>query len=461
MTRLNDLKQALASLLWQRDPSQMRPWQSGLLASARVLQAVLRDLARGDLTVQASSLAYTTLLSLVPLLAVSFSVLKGFGVHNQIEPLLLETMAPLGEQGQEITKALITYVDNTNFTVLGSLGLGMLLVSVIALISKIEIAFNRIWHVPKPRPYSQRFSHYLSVLTVGPLLFFSALGATASLADIAFVQQLIKIEPLGIMLDIARRLIPYLLISLAFTFAYMYVPNTRVRLRPALTGALIAGALWQSSGFIFANFVATSTEHTAIYSSLAIPILFMIWVNIGWLILIVGAHIAFYTQEPAYQASGTREMHLGPRLQERLLLGLATSIASYHYSAAPPPTAALLAATIGAPLRLVEQLLEQLEAADWVVRSATEPARFVPARSPAELAVRSLLETIRTDAEADWQAPPPPCHPLLQDLESRLEQAQAEVLGELTLADLARQIGSADDPECDLSHDAPPRVASA
>lgn len=451
MTTVTELQRALSRLLWSRDPSRLQPWQARLLALGRVLQAVLRDLVRGDLNVQASSLAFTTLLSLVPLLAVSFSVLKGFGVHNQIEPLLLEAMAPLGKSGKEITAALITFVDNTNVRVLGSLGLGMLLYSVIALISKIEATFNHIWHVHKPRPYSQRFSHYLSVLTVGPLLFFSAVGATASLADIEFVQQIIRIEPLGFMLNTARRLIPYLLITLAFAFAYMYVPNTRVRLLPALTGAMTAGLLWQSSGFVFANFIATSTQHAAIYSSLAIPILFMIWVNIGWMILILGAHIAFYTQEPAYQATGAREIRLSNRLRERLLLGLAAEIATRHYSDSPPATAAALAATIGAPPGLVQNLLKQLEDADWVVRSAGEPSRFVPARSPDELSVAALLDAIRADTEADWQSPPPPYHPVMRDLEAHLEQARTSALGALTLADLARQITAADNPTAEMA----------
>jgi hypothetical protein len=116
-----------------------------------------------------------------------------------------------------------------------------------------------------------------------------------------------RLNRLGFLVSNLERLIPYLLITLAFAFIYMFVPNTRVRLRSALIGALVAGVLWQSIGYMFANFMAGSTQYAAIYSGLAIVILFMIWVYIAWLIVLVGASIAFYDQYPEYLGATTRE----------------------------------------------------------------------------------------------------------------------------------------------------------
>ena len=110
------------------------------------------------LTLQAMSLVYTTLLSLVPLIAVSFSVLKGFGVHNQVEPMLSSVLAPLGDKGAEITSKIIEFVENTKAGVLGSLGLVLLFYTVVSLIQKIERSFNFTWRISKPRPFAQRFS---------------------------------------------------------------------------------------------------------------------------------------------------------------------------------------------------------------------------------------------------------------------------------------------------------------
>ena len=241
MQQDTSIKDRIAHVLWNQRLDRLPRWQARFVWLGRLIYALARDLTQGYLTLQAMSLVYTTLLSLVPLLAVSFSVLKGFGVHNQIEPVLLSALAPLGERGTEITRQIIGFVDNMQVGVLGSVGLALLIYTVIVLIQKIEEAFNYTWRVHRPRSFTQRFSRYLSVLLVGPVLFFSALGLTASVRSTAFVQMVMAIEPMGSLLEWAGRLVPFLMISLAFAFVYVFVPNTRVRLRSALIGALAAG----------------------------------------------------------------------------------------------------------------------------------------------------------------------------------------------------------------------------
>jgi membrane protein len=272
------------------------------------------------------SLVYTTLLSLVPLLAVSFSVLKGFGVHNQLEPMLLNALEPLGEKAVEVTQSIIGFVDNMQVRVLGSLGLAMLLYTVLTLIKKIEQVFNYTWRAEEGRPFAQRFSQYLSVLLIGPVLFFSAVGLSASVRSSAFVDTVLSIEPFGTLIDALSRLVPFLLLAFAFAFIYVFVPNTRVRFRSAMIGALAAAFLWQTVGWMFARFMVSSTQYTAVYSSLAILILFMIWVYIAWLILLIGASIAFYHQHPEYLTIRSRELRLSNRLRERLALLVAGHI---------------------------------------------------------------------------------------------------------------------------------------
>ena len=427
----------LERLLWQTDPATLPAWQRKLLVPARMAQSIARDFIDGLLTLQAMSLVYSTLLSLVPLLAVSFSVLKGFGVHRQLEPLLARALAPLGDKGAEIATQLITYVDNTDVSVLGSVGLAFLLYSVISLISKIEQVFNYTWHVDEVRPLAQRFSQYLSVLLVGPVLFFSAVGATASLGSDSLIQHAIAIEPLGFLVSNVERLIPYLLITLAFTFAYMFVPNTRVRLRSALIGALVAGVLWQSIGYMLATFMAGSTQYAAIYSGLAIAILFMIWVYIAWLILLVGASIAFYDQYPEYLGATTRDLRLSNRLRERLALLLAARVAANHYGQDPPCTAEGLSHALAMPLTNVRNVLRILERAEVLVRTADHPAQYVPARAPEELLVHDLLAFVRRYGEDETTARQPLSTPAVDALELRLGEAQDSALANLSLRDIA------------------------
>jgi membrane protein len=167
---------------------------------ARFVYALARDLAEGQLTLRAMSLVYTTLLSLVPLLAFSFSVLKGFGVHRQVEPLLYEFLQPLGEKGAEITEQIIGFVDNVRGDVLGGIGLALLIYTVISMIQKVEDTFNYIWQVQKSRSLARRFSDYLSVILVGPVLMVTAMGLLATISSSAAMQAIAEVEPFGSLL---------------------------------------------------------------------------------------------------------------------------------------------------------------------------------------------------------------------------------------------------------------------
>ena len=435
-TRLNQL-------LWQTEPESLPRWQRPLQFLGRMIYAIARDVTQGYLTLQAMSLVYTTLLSLVPLLAVSFSVLKGFGVHNQLEPLLMQALHPLGEQGQEIASRLISYVDNTNVGVLGSVGLAFLLYSVIGLISKIEQVFNYTWRVDRPRSMTDRFTRYLSVLLVGPVLFFSAVGATATLRSNSLLQRASEIAPLGFLIETGGRLIPYVLITLAFAFVYAFVPNTRVRLRSAVIGALVAGVLWQVVGYVFATFMAGSTRYAAIYSGLAIPILFMMWVYIAWLILLIGANIAFYDQYPEYLMARTRDLRLSNRLRERMALTLASRIAQHHYAGQPAWTAEELAHAVGMPLTNVRNVLDMLEQGEVLVRTAADPPRYVPARAPDEVRVRELIGFIRRYGEDAIGTQIPAFSPAVDEVERRITDAADTALADMSLRDLAQSMATA------------------
>ena len=225
---LQPLKGFFLERLWKLDAEALPWWKALPLAALRILVVVARDIADGQLNLRAMSLVYTTLLSLVPLLAVSFSVLKAFGVHNQIEPFLEQFLEPLGPKGTEITTQVIQFVENIRVGVLGALGLALLFYTVVSLIQKIERAFNFTWRVKQERPVAQRVSGYLTVILVGPVLVFTALGVTGTVMSTAFIQQVAAIEPFGTVIELATRLVPYLLIIAAFLFIYIFIPNTRV-----------------------------------------------------------------------------------------------------------------------------------------------------------------------------------------------------------------------------------------
>jgi membrane protein len=428
----------LTQSVWSTRLSTMSAPRAGAVRVLRVVHMVAREIAAGQLTLRAMSLVYTTLLSLVPLLAVSFSVLKGFGVQDQLQPMLVKVLAPLGEAGVEITMRIVEFVENVRVGLLGSVGLGLLLYTVISLVQKVERSFNYTWRVRQGRSFGQRFSHYLSVLLVGPVLVFSAVGLTASLASSSITKQLLAVEPLGWLVSNAGTFVPTALITLAFSFAYVFLPNTAVKWRCAFVGALVAGALWHLVGWGFATFVVSTTGTTqAIYSSFAILVLFMVWLYVAWLILLIGSSVAFYTQHPEYLGLLVNELNVSNRMKERLSVQSIFVIAQRYYYGRSAVSSVVLAERLSVPLDPVKDVLEELTKAGILV-AAGEPAdAYLPARDLSRITVDEVIEVVRAANESTYLSKDRlRTNVAIDDLFERMRSAREQALGGLTLREL-------------------------
>jgi membrane protein len=389
-----------------------------------------RDLMDGMITLRAMSLVYTTLLSMVPLLAVSISVLKGFGVHDQLEPTLTGILAPLGEQSAEISAHIVGFVDNMKIGVLGALGLGLLIYTAVSLIQKIEAAFNYTWRLQNSRSLMQRFSDYLSVIMVGPVLLFSAVGITASLGSNQIVEFLNTLPYMNDLLRLMGKLLPFLLVIAAFTFVYMLVPNTRVKIRSAFYGAVIAGVIWQVSGILFTSFVGGSTSYTAIYSGFAILLVFMIWLYLSWVILLIGASISFYHQNPDQLKREQIDLHMSGRMRDQLALQAMVNIARAHDQQSELiPSLENLAAYQQVPVGALKRMLDALQSDGLIQLSSQNPPLYLPGASLQRIKLADILRSARA-AEDDGQTDS--CHSdtgvskFLRELEQELEAHMGE-----------------------------------
>ncbi len=399
-------------------------WKTRVVRSVRLVIVLFRDLFEGNLTLWTMSLVYTTLLSMVPLLALSFSVLKAFGVHNQIEPLLENLLAPLGEQGQEITTLLIGFIERMNVGVLGAVGLALLLYTVISLMQKVEESFNAIWHVTQLRSLGERFSRYLSALLIGPILVFAALGITAMAFRSDIAQWVLAIEPLGSVAHGISQVVPYALVIGAFTFFYLFVPNTRVRFAPAFAAGIVGGVLWQSAGWAFAMFVASSTRYAAIYSSFAILVLFLFWLYLSWLVLLTGAAISFYLQHPEYLYAMPGEPRLSNRMRERLALAVMQLIGTHFVRGKPPWTVHQLTQRLAVPMHAVDVVLGALIQGEILTKSNDYPPTYLPARDLAEVPIANVLTAVRRAGEARFLNPESlPLVGPVEELVFRIERA--------------------------------------
>lgn len=428
----------LLRTIWEIDVTTLPKWHATLLGLVRIGHAVIRSVVGEQLTLRAMSLVYTTLLSLVPLLAISFSVLKGFGVHNQVEPLLLNLLAPLGDKGVEITTEIIGFVENIKVGVLGFVGFGLLFYTVVSLMQKIERAFNHTWHISSERSLGQQFRDYLSVIIIGPALVFAAVGIMASLMNTAVIEMISAIHPFGLVIKNVAKLAPYLMIVAAFTFIYMFIPNTRVRLRSALIGGVVAGLLWNAAGWIFASFVVNSAQYAAIYSTFATLIMFLIWLYLGWLILLVGASISFHDQHPEYVTATRRENRMSNRVREKLALLTAYLISNSFYRNAPNWTADAIAQRLAAPMDATERVLMALEDQGLLARTGSEPPAFLPARPLETTKITDVLDAVRMANESSYLSPEKlPREHAVEVLLEDIDAARTAALGGKTLKDLA------------------------
>jgi len=381
------------ALLFEPPASALGRRGAALQVVLRYVYALTRDLVVGDLNMRAMSLVYTTLLSLVPLCAFSFSIVKGLGFHHDLAPVLYEFFRPLGDRAAEFTHRVLGFVDHMEGGVLGSLGLGFLIWTVVSVIQKVEDCFNHIWHVEQARSFARRFSEYLGVLVVGPVLMVVAFGLTASLATHAAVIWLTNHPPLGALVVMLGRLGPTLVVTAGFTFLYTFIPNTRVRLRVALLAGLAAGAAWVAAGFAFTALVAYSTQLMAVYASFAIVLLALMWLWLNWLILLTGALFAFYLQHPGYLASGQRELVPTARLCERLALSVMYLVTRAFITGAPRHRVADLADRLMVPSIALGPVVDALALAGLI--ETTDGEQLLSGRDPSGVTLDEVLAAVR------------------------------------------------------------------
>ncbi len=397
--------------------------------------AVLRDIVSGQLTLRAMSLVYTTLLSVVPLIAFSFSVLKGLGVNKELEGRLYAFLAPLGDKGTELTDHVMDVVHNVNGSVLG-IGLVFFVYTAITMVQKTEEAFNYVWYVTKPRNFAKRMMEYMLVLLTGPLVVAVALGAIASIGNESIVLWFAQNSVFGPIFSATSKLTPYLLITGMFTFLYWYMPNTKVNVRSALVGGLAGGFMWATLGMIFAAFLANSARTQAVYAGYAIAITTLIWLYLNWLILLIGAQIAFYFQNPAYLRVGRREPRLSNAMRERVALNIMFLVGREFRSPAQGVSISSLARSLRIPSITLAPIAAGLEAAE--ILTSNEEEQLLPGREMSRISLQDILNVVRRDGETGSHRDPRWNDPI-ENLGKSLDEAIATALSDNSLSDLLDQ----------------------
>jgi membrane protein len=363
---------------------------------ARYPYALIRDLAGGKLTLHAMGLVYTSLLAIVPLLAFSFGILKAFHAQGALEPLVHEFFRPMGTAADDLTARTMEFANNVRGDLVGSVGLVLLIWTLIGTMKKVEDAFNFIWHVEIPRSFARRMGEYLTLLVTGPVLLGAVIGLSHLAANSVPMKLVSELPLLSRIKALSVDLAPFVVVSVLLTGLYIIIPNTRVRLTAALAGGISAGILWATIGRFFTAFVVYSTRLTVVYAGLAILVSALVWTYFNWIILLLGARVSFYTQNPNYLRLGLNELRLSCVDTERLALSIMYVIADRYRSGRERLSVSGLASVLGYPQIAVARLVQTLESAQLL--AAAEDETLLPARDLGRVQLLDIVTVARTSS---------------------------------------------------------------
>ena len=431
------LQQKLWSPSWQKTALPIRV----IINFLRYVAALIRDISRGQITLHAVSLVYTILLSIVPVLALCFSILKGLGVHRNQDVINLidQFLQPLGPKGSEVTQQLLGFVENMRGDILGLFGVLFLFFVALSLIRKVENSFNSIWEIQGHKNFAKRLTEYVGVLVIAPVLMLSALALGTTISSHHLTQQASQIAPIGYLVQNFGKLVPTLLVIGTFTFLYQFIPNTKVKFKHALIGGAIAGFSWSFIGFLFANFVANSTRYTAIYSSFAILVMFMIWLYISCIILLIGARLVFYLSHSQHLKDGSVQINLSPLQEVGFASEIMLQVSKDFETGSHSWDIDSLSRYYQLPSKNISQLLERLEGAELIRQD--EGGLLFPGRQPTKISLSDIATALFNNSK--WSG----SHKFDVRLKDLLQESQTQLMQTLSEQSLVEILDSKADKD--------------
>ncbi len=438
-TNIERVSHFLESGLWEIDTADRRWWRRFLLNQGQILTLVVRGFLADGCMLRASALTFTTLLSLVPLLALMFAVLKGFGVQNELEPLLLEQLAVGGD---EAVTQIVEYINNTNVARLGTSGLILLIATVLNLLSNIETSFNSIWGVEETRPLLRRFTDYFSVVTIGPLFVVLAISMTSTLKSQQLVQTLLEYEYLGEIFLSLFEVLPFMVMWLVFAGLYLFMPNVKVSPRAALIGGVFGGTLWQLSQWGYLNFQVGVARYNAIYGTMAALPILMVWIYLSWMIVLLGVEMTYATQNLRSIRQDIRGARVNFASREFIALTVLLFIGRRFYHGQPALGQEELVSHLDVPPRLLHSILDELARLGFVVATAqnVDDAGYQPAQALEKIKLCDVIRGLAADGTDYSRLRKTHERGVIAELAEVLKEAEEQALAGMTLRDLVLQI---------------------
>jgi membrane protein len=445
---LAQVREFFARDIWEARLDRLPARKALRYRAARLLHRTIDGLLVSDtLHVHAAALTYYTVLSLVPMLAFAFALLKGLGgyealVDDTIRPFVLATFTGNASLRHAIERVL-DFVDHTDVTSLGVVGFALLLWAATRLLHNIEVVFNEIWEAPRGRGPIQRLTHQLAILVVVPicLTLAAALGTvTHAVAALRTVQARLGLG--GVLEWSVGAFGPLAIVFAALVFLYRIMPNTRVKARSAMLGAVLGSLMWYAALIVHVRFQVGVARFNALYASFAALPIFLVWLHVSWLVVMVGASIAATHQHERSSTQRRRAARANPALREALCLSALIAITRAFIHGAPPRGLCTLCDELDAPEPLLHELLQRAAAAGLLVESDGEDEsdpQYTLARAPEHIHVKDVLDALRGSPTEEPRAigHERGVDPGVADLLARLETDLAQSPHNRTLRELA------------------------
>ena len=419
---------------------------------------VVRQFIANRCPVRASALAYSNLLAIVPVLAVVISVTSGLlkqdgqarieqAIQEFVSMIIPETRhsfrleddPTLASARKELATGIQGFIQNTRSGTLGATGLVALLFVGIGMLVRIENTFNDIWGVTQGRTWVSRVVHYWAAMTLGPILLVAAIALTGS-PHLQTTKDFLASLPLGAgqAITYCFRFLPVVILTATFTAFYQLMPHTKVDWRASLVEGLVGGTLWQLNNLLGVFYASQVISNSNIYGSLGIIPMVMIGLYFSWIILLFGAQVAYVFQNRQAYFQENRIETFSHTGRELVGIQVMTLAARAFRDGNCPPTLAQLAGTLNVPTRLITLIVRQLEQCRLLVEVSQGETGFAPGRPLETITCHDILSAMRLGNGRDPLVVQEELGPSLRRELARVRQAEREVSGSMTLADLTR-----------------------
>ena len=354
--------------IWKIRLDTVPRWKALYLHPLRVVMLAFRAFNEDQCTFRASALTFYSLLSIVPVLAMAFGIAKGFGFQNALEHQLQQSFYGHEEVIQNVTVFAQSMLESTKGGLIAGVGVLILFWTVIRVLGNIESAFNHILNFPKPRSFGRKVSDYMATMFICTILLVlsSALTVVIKSHVTSAVESFSILGTVSPAIFFLLKLLPYCVIWVLFTFLYMFLPNGKISWKFGLPAAIAAGTLFQLFQLAYLSFQFGVSKYNAIYGSFAALPLFLVWLQISWLIVLFGAELIFSIQNEKDFEFSPDFSNISYRLKKTVMLQVVHFLVNRFCQGFPPVTMAQMIETLNIPKSLLHQILAETKAAGIV-----------------------------------------------------------------------------------------------